>query len=182
MLVFLMIELFHKLGPLGYPLLLLSIIALAIIVQRSLALLFGVKRQRAVQQKLSALLQQHAGKPKSVRDEIISFAILPYSEALQAGTRTLRIIAVISPMVGLLGTVLGMISAFKTIAGSEQAVNPAMLADGLWVAMLTTAYGLLIALPALFAAHLFGRIADSNTLTLVRQLNKESLMIEGAEL
>ena len=58
-------------------------------------------------------------------------------------------IAAIAPMVGLLGTVLGMIQAFNVIAFQAGAVKPVLLASGISKAMITTAGGLIIAIPAM---------------------------------
>ena len=53
-----------------------------------------------------------------------------------------------APMLGLLGTVIGMINAFQTIAGSgKQGVDPSALADDIGVALFTTAIGLTVAIP-----------------------------------
>ena len=64
-------------------------------------------------------------------------------------------IAVISPMVGLLGTVLGMIQAFNVIAFQTGAVKPILLASGISKAMVTTATGLIIAIPAMIFYSFF---------------------------
>lgn len=63
----------------------------------------------------------------------------------------LAAIANITPILGLLGTVIGMIKAFMVIQASEGQVNAALLAGGIWEAMLTTALGLAVALPAMLA-------------------------------
>ena len=68
-------------------------------------------------------------------------------------------IAAVSPMVGLLGTVLGMIQAFNVIAFQTGAVKPILLASGISKAMVTTATGLMIAIPAMiFYSYFRGRI------------------------
>jgi biopolymer transport protein ExbB len=64
-------------------------------------------------------------------------------------------VAVISPMVGLLGTVLGMIQAFNVIAFQTGAVKPILLASGISKAMVTTAAGLMIAIPAMIFYSFF---------------------------
>lgn len=68
-------------------------------------------------------------------------------------------ISTISPLLGLLGTVLGMISAFNAIANSDAMGRPELLASGISQALLTTAGGLTVAIPAI-AAHLYfiGRV------------------------
>ena len=67
----------------------------------------------------------------------------------------LEVIASISPLLGLFGTVLGMIKAFLNLEKAGSQVDPALLAGGIWEALLTTAFGLAIAIPALTAYHLF---------------------------
>ena len=93
-----------------------------------------------------------------------------------------RIVGVISPMLGLLGTVLGMILAFKAIATNAGPVNPNLVAEGLWEAMLTTAVGLAIALPSLLAAHIFTSIADRKIGIWQYHLNNLSFSYEGVDL
>jgi biopolymer transport protein ExbB len=68
--------------------------------------------------------------------------------------RLLELIAMISPLLGLLGTVLGMIQSFQELALAEGAANASLLAAGIWQALLTTAAGLLVAIPAAVAANL----------------------------
>jgi len=63
----------------------------------------------------------------------------------------LNILGQVSPMIGLFGTVYGMIVAFQTIASSGGAADPAMLAGGIGTALVTTFWGLVIAIPALAA-------------------------------
>ena len=66
---------------------------------------------------------------------------------LQKGFRTLDAIAQISPLLGLFGTVLGMIEAFQAMQSAGATVDPSVLAGGIWVALLTTAVGLAVAMP-----------------------------------
>lgn len=74
----------------------------------------------------------------------------------------LEVVASISPLLGLFGTVLGMIKAFLNLEKAGSQIDPALLAGGIWEALLTTAFGLAIAIPALTAYHLF-EIKISNT-------------------
>jgi len=66
---------------------------------------------------------------------------------LERGFRLLDNIAQIAPLLGLFGTVLGMIDAFQALQAAGAAVDPAILAGGIWVALLTTAAGLAVAMP-----------------------------------
>ena len=61
--------------------------------------------------------------------------------------RILEVIAALAPLLGLLGTVLGMIEAFQAMEAAGTQVNPAVLSGGIWQALLTTAVGLSIAIP-----------------------------------
>ena len=68
--------------------------------------------------------------------------------------RLLFVIASIAPLLGLLGTIFGMITAFQTVAMSGEALGKAeLLAKGIYEAMITTAAGLLVAIPALIGYH-----------------------------
>ncbi len=78
---------------------------------------------------------------------------------LESHLRGLEVIANLSPLLGLLGTVIGMIGAFAKLEDAGSKVDPAMLAGGIWEALLTTAFGLVIAIPALAAFYVFeGRV------------------------
>ncbi|XHE58623.1 MotA/TolQ/ExbB proton channel family protein [Phaeobacter sp. BS52] len=57
-------------------------------------------------------------------------------------------IATIAPLLGLLGTVLGMIAAFQALQAAGSKADPALLAGGIWEALLTTAAGMAVAIPA----------------------------------
>jgi biopolymer transport protein ExbB len=67
---------------------------------------------------------------------------------VQSGLRPLELIATIAPLLGLLGTVLGMIAAFQALQDAGSRADPADLAGGIWEALLTTAAGMAVAIPA----------------------------------
>lgn len=78
-----------------------------------------------------------------------------------ARMRLLEAVVQMAPMLGLLGTVIGMIDAFGNLALSQEAADTRLLAGGIWTALTTTAAGLAIALVAYFvSAWLEGRIED----------------------
>ncbi|MBV0912470.1 MotA/TolQ/ExbB proton channel family protein [Anianabacter salinae] len=68
-------------------------------------------------------------------------------ERLERGFPFLDMVAQLSPLLGLFGTVLGMISAFQALQDAGSQVDPSILAGGIWVALLTTAVGLVVAMP-----------------------------------
>ena len=80
----------------------------------------------------------------------------------QAGTglRALELISTIAPLLGLLGTVLGMIAAFQTLQEAGSRADPALLAGGIWEALLTTAAGMAVAIPASVALTWFEAVID----------------------
>lgn len=75
--------------------------------------------------------------------------------------RLLELIAMVSPLLGLLGTVLGMIRSFQELALAQGAANASVLAGGIWEALLTTAAGLIVAIPAAVAAGLLSARIDT---------------------
>lgn len=86
--------------------------------------------------------------------------------AARAGLRALELIALIAPLLGLLGTVLGMIAAFRQLQDAGGAADPAVLAGGIWEALLTTAAGMAVAIPASVALSGFESVADRLRLDL----------------
>lgn len=82
--------------------------------------------------------------------------------------RILEVISACAPLLGLLGTVIGMIEAFSTLSSAGNDINPGLLAGGIWKALLTTAAGLIVALPALVAWHAFDRRVE-NQIALINQ-------------
>lgn len=101
-------------------------------------------------------------------------------EQLRSWLRALEVIATLSPLLGLLGTVLGMIEAFRQLASSGSQVDPSVLSGGIWQALLTTAAGLSVAIPVVLlhswlerrverCAH---RMEDAVTRIFTRSLNE----------
>lgn len=79
---------------------------------------------------------------------------------LRRGVRPLELIAAIAPLVGLLGTVLGMIGAFQALQEAGSGADPSVLAGGIWEALLTTAAGMAVAIPASILASWFESLAE----------------------
>lgn len=84
-------------------------------------------------------------------------AALDALESLRGHLRALELIGSLAPLLGLLGTVLGMIGAFQALEAAGDRVQPAILSAGIWQALLTTAAGLIIAIPAVAAVGYFDR-------------------------
>ncbi len=84
--------------------------------------------------------------PDGAREETTRIARTLLAE-LRSGLRPLDLIVTIAPLLGLLGTVLGMIAAFQALQQAGGQTDPATLAGGIWEALLTTAAGMAVAIP-----------------------------------
>ena len=105
---------------------------------------------------------QHAKQGNATEQQIESMALSGVN-MLNNGMGTLSLIASLSTLLGLLGTVLGMIDSFQSLAMTEGAIEPAILAGGIWKALSTTAAGLIVALLALILHHILNTIINIKT-------------------
>lgn len=79
---------------------------------------------------------------------------------LRSYFRPLEVIGSLAPLLGLLGTVMGMITAFQQLADAGSQVDPSVLSNGIWEALLTTAVGLVVAIPAVVALNWCERVVE----------------------
>jgi biopolymer transport protein ExbB len=172
---------FSQLGLMGWPLAACSLIAVAIGIERIVFVLMSVFKSSSELRHLINVLQENSRQPKAVRDELVGVMLNELHRPYFSGLKLLRMIGTISPILGLLGTILGIIAAFQVIAVQTGPVSPALIADGLWEAMLTTAVGLLIALPALIMGHALTSFSERRLGGYCLELNKLSLSFELAE-
>ncbi len=163
-------------GPVVALILLLSVFALALILLKLVQFWRErVGRHRVAERALHAWFHQGHGEARAlvqndrspagaalaacmrltaqrkipkdaIEDEVSRVALFRLHE-LQRGFRALDAIAQIAPLLGLFGTVLGMIEAFRQLQEAGNTVDPSLLAGGIWVALLTTAAGLAVAMP-----------------------------------
>ena len=96
---------------------------------------------------------------------------------LESHLRGLEMTASIAPLMGLLGTVLGMISSFSRLSLSGTRVDPTILAGGIWEALLTTAGGLAVAIPALAAHYLLDGVIEK-VRTTMKDVSVQILALE----
>ena len=96
---------------------------------------------------------------ETIREEVMREGV-GQVEDMRSHLRSLEVIASISPLLGLLGTVMGMINAFQQMEAAGTQVSPAILSGGVWEALLTTAVGLAIAIPVVVALSWFERSVD----------------------
>ena len=95
-------------------------------------------------------------KTDTQHDQIL-ILIEKETEKLNRFMPTLEIIGQVSPLIGLLGTVIGMIDSFNELELGGSLVDPSILAGGIWTALLTTAMGLIVAIPALISHYFYDR-------------------------
>ncbi len=200
-----MFELFERGGIMMYPLLLASIIALIFIVERTFSLMrrkiiipevvsvvdnFKSRQDidfaRSVCSKyegpLPALLLTVLENPELSMDEtreVLQDQGRQEIRGLQKGLSILETTAAIAPLLGLLGTVIGMVQVFSVI--QDQGVGQtAALSGGISQALLTTVAGLFIGIPVLIAFNYFSSKADNLILDIEEQANKLLLKMKKA--
>jgi len=94
-----------------------------------------------------------------IREDVERIALQQMTR-LQAYLRAIEATVQVAPLLGLFGTVLGMIGAFRALQSAGAEADPAILAGGIWVALLTTAVGLAIAIPAALVLYWFEGIVE----------------------
>jgi biopolymer transport protein ExbB len=169
-----MLEIFQKGGPLMYPILLCSVLALAIFFERVWTLFRLGMGTIAMVREVESLVRKNrieeavivcqrtgtplarilvsalrsAGRPREQIKTIVEEVGGREAAPLERYLGLLGTIATISPLLGLLGTVLGMIEAF-TIISAQGGGTPATLGGGISKALITTAAGLTVAIPTI---------------------------------
>ena len=188
-------EVIQKGGPLMYIIVLCSVLALAVVLERLYNLYRSRIDTREFMGKIAATLKRNkimeaiemcnntpgpiaqimkAGilkhdRPRSEIREAIEDAGVHEVPRLEKNLGVLATIAHITPLLGLLGTVTGMVKAFQVIqekATSLYPVNPGDLAGGIWEALLTTVAGLSVAIPTFVAYNYFVSRVDGIVLDM----------------
>lgn len=190
-------EMMQKGGPIMWPILLCSIFAFAIVIERLIALRREQIDTKAFMEQISKSLKRNkimealelCDKTKGPIANILKAGILKHDRArqevreaiedasihevprLEKNLPVLATVAHIAPLLGLLGTVTGMVAAFQIIeskASSLNPVNPGDLAGGIWEALLTTVAGLCVAIPTLVAYNYLVSRVDGFVLDMER--------------
>lgn len=190
-------------GKLMWAILACSIVALAFVIERSI----GLRRDKVVDDAGYEQIMRHfeeegtAGAQACARandtsmgrvvSAVLSCASGPRAEMesiledsgarelweLQRNTKPLGIISNVAPLLGLLGTVVGIIRAFSDVATEVGAIgNPRMLATGIYEALITTAAGLTVAIPVYLLHHYFRSKAE----VFIRDIEGKSLSLIAA--
>jgi len=189
-----LIQMFLKGGLVMWPILACSIIGLAIAIEKFMVIrkarinvpAFSIKIRGILKRKdlIGAInycmeekspisniirrgLKKHKFGRKRVIESIESAGKQEISK-LEKGLATLATVAGAAPMLGFLGTVTGMIAAFMKIQELQGSASPADLASGIWEALLTTAFGLFVGIPALAIYNYFVSLISKIVLDMER--------------
>lgn len=184
-----LLGLIDKGGVVGYLIIVVSVISLALIIDY----LVTIRRARILPEQDVAMLRRLIDEDNldqldaldkrsssyltrvtvaGLREVHLGYdamikAMEDASEALASGiarkTEHLNVIGSISPMLGLLGTVIGMLRVFNEIASTPGAIEPQQLAGGIFEALVTTCLGLIVAIPALYCYAIFRNRVDEYT-------------------
>lgn len=114
---------------------------------------------------------------KEKKKELEKEVTLIYGEMNQ-GLWLINFISAVAPSLGLLGTVTGLIGAFKGMSNGGAQINIQDLSGGIWEAMLTTAFGMIISIPSLFFYRTFKRIIEKRTIK-ISLIMEDVLAAEG---
>ena len=199
-----MLELMKSGGWLMVPILLCSVVAMAIVLERFWTLQAGKvipnglvlqvwDWARADELDDARIRTIQAGSPlgrllaaglanRSAEREIMKEAIEEVGRhvvhELERYMNALGTVALITPLMGLLGTVIGMIKVF-TVITVQGVGNPEVLADGISQALITTATGISVAIPALLFYRFFQRRVDELVITMEQEALKMVEVLHG---
>ena len=175
-----MLDLFYKGGPLMYPLLFGSVLMIAIIIERGYHFIRARVNRRFIERVINVIEEGDLHRAQRIAEEYrgpiaaIVEAALRYRsytqdvvenkislrgdqelKRLSKNLHLLELTGKIAPMIGLLGTVIGMVEAFRELSSVKGLVDPSLLAGGIWEALITTVAGLFVGIPALVFFHLY---------------------------
>ena len=174
-------DLFLSGGYFMWPLLALSVLSIALIVERFIYYQLGKYRVGPTINLLETAVSNGTSITSRKRNPLVQFALTAIPTAPggsthfeniaereasrilnrhERGLRLLGLIGSISPLIGLLGTVWGMVIAFSKISALGASVTPADFADGISIGLLTTVAGLAVAIPAVASARLYEARVD----------------------
>lgn len=165
-----LIDYIHQGGPIMYLLLVLNILGVSIIIWK-LMIIFSFKKKLTENIDLveARIKGMNAAKVENSL-EIVRSEINFHVKKLESGLNTIKVIASVSPLLGLLGTVIGILAAFQVIA-AKGLNDPSLFAGGISMALITTVGGLIVAIP-----HLVGHNYLTSTLDQIEDELEKNLI------
>jgi len=165
--------LIDKGGPVMWVLLGYSVIAIAIVVERIIYFYLLPKLTREIESlhesnvkrvgpeaAIAIGVKQAASEGVKDLARVASRIGSEQMSRMESGLRTLAWLGNTAPLLGLFGTITGMIKAFQVIEQAGGKVDAQMLASGIWEAMVTTGAGLAVAIPVLLLLHFLEGLVD----------------------
>lgn len=157
-------------GSIMYILLFLNIVGFAVIFSR----FFIYRKEKLTTDQTADLLASRIDKSVSKDTgaliELARQEITLYISEIEKGLASIKIIATISPLLGLLGTVIGVFMSFKVMSATGGMSNPGQLIEGISLALITTIGGLVVAIPHFVAHSYLIGILDSLEATLEKKV------------
>ena len=169
---FTLMEYVDKGGLIGYILLVLCTIGLTFILWKFIhIILSSINRKTYFYDVLNEIRNI---KDSSLAMNVAKTIVDEKMVSLESGLSTIRIIAAISPLLGLLGTVVGILDSFETISKTGLG-DPSSFAGGISLALITTVMGLVIAIPHYIGYNYLVRNIDHLESVVLKELNLEIL-------
>ena len=185
------------------PLLLISVIVLALIIDRSLTLIWNPMPDKTQREKIfeavrsgnnaqaaeilreTDWLKSYANalqseKKAALYEGYLTEAVTDIAAFLERRCALLATLGRVSPLLGLLGTIIGMIQTFAVIAQSRSGIDMELLADGIWQALITIATGLIIAIPAILCYRIFLSI-EAERLDFFNRLSNTAILLKESQ-
>ena len=159
-------------GLIGYILLVLCTIGLTFVFWKFIHIIFARVNRKAYCDEV--LNETEEIKDWALAMKVAKTIIDEKMVSLESGLSTIRIIAAISPLLGLLGTVVGILDSFETISKTGLG-DPSSFASGISLALVTTVMGLVIAIPHYIGYNYLVRNIDSLESVVLKELDLEIL-------
>lgn len=155
-------------GIIVYILIFLNIIGFTIMFWKIVVLSFSkVKSQKNIDEIVAFVKNNNIDLKKESLENIISRKV----KKLELGLNTIKIIASIAPLIGLLGTVVGVLNSFDSITKSGLG-DPSIFSNGISIALITTVAGLIVAIPHYIGYNYITGVLDSLELKLQKEVLK----------
>ncbi len=160
-------------GPVMYILVLLNIVGFALLFWKTFSVYDARKNFEATVNTMKSNMKSFINlEDSNVGVSILKDEVQMTVHKLESGLNTVKIIASIAPLLGLLGTVIGILSAFKVIADAGLS-NPSLFAGGIAMALLTTVGGLIVAIPHFVGYNYLVSALDDYEIQLEKRLVKD---------
>ncbi len=159
-------------GPVMYLLLFLNIVGFALLLWKGVSIFEAKKNFQHTKTSLLSKLSSFKSLGHTEMSALIKSETQLFVHSLESGLSTIKIIASIAPLLGLLGTVTGILTAFKVISDVGLS-DPTLFAGGISTALLTTVGGLIVAIPHFVGYNYLAGALDGLEIQLEKELVKD---------